>query len=500
MSLFSWRPRVVTFLGALYLGLTLPATAFAHGKLKGSSPADGAHLAAVPSTLRLDFSEAPELTFSSIRLIAGDGREVPLGAMTYAPDSHRSLVAPLAAALVAGTYTIVWQMAGDDGHPVRGRIQFVIAPGAAGIGVTPSNVAPVGGTAPGDTAGMAMHHDPVSMPTGAGFDAESPVYVLVRWLQFIGLLLAIGAVAFHTFVLAFIRRDERSEAQAVEAPLLAEVEGRAASIGHGAAMALAVMLLVRLAAQSYAMHGPGTADSALVGSMITGTMWGWGWLLQLAGVVLVGVGFHNARHTTSFAVNGRPGSAGGNQTHLWWRLAGVGVLLLAFSPGLSSHASAAPRMRWLAMLADGIHVLAASSWLGTLAVVLLAGLAVSAAHSAEVRAPFVRDLINAFSPLALVSSGIAAGTGTFAAWLHVGTVPNLWSTRYGITLLVKLGILGVVALTGFYNWRFVKPRLGTDDATLHLRRSARVEITVAVIVLLVTAVLVATPTSMDMAM
>ena len=65
---------------------------------------------------------------------------------------------------------------------------------------------------------------------------------------------------------------------------------------------------------------------------------------------------------------------------------------------------------------------------------------------------------------------------------------------------MKLAILGVVALTGFYNWRFVKPRLGTDDATGHLRRSARVEVAVAVLVLLVTAVLVATPTSMDMVM
>ena len=77
-------------------------------------------------------------------------------------------------------------------------------------------------------------------------------------------------------------------------------------------------------------------------------------------------------------------------------------------------------------------------------------------------------------------------------------MPNLWGTRYGITLLVKLGILGVVALTGFYNWWFVQPSLGTDAATVHLRRSARVEVTVAILVLLVTAVLVAT--SMDMAM
>ena len=82
----------------------------------------------------------------------------------------------------------------------------------------------------------------------------------------------------------------------------------------------------------------------------------------------------------------------------------------------------------------------------------------------------------------------------------VGWERSRWCSRYGITLLVKLTILGVVALTGFYNWRFVLPRLGTGEATASLRRSARVEVAVAVLVLLVTAVPVATPTSMDMVM
>lgn len=116
------------------------------------------------------------------------------------------------------------------------------------------------------------------------------------------------------------------------------------------------------------------------------------------------------------------------------------------------------------------------------------------------RGPMVAALINAFSPIALASAAIVTLTGVFAAWLHVGHLINLWGTRYGITLLLKLGVLGVVALTGFYNWRFVQPTLGTDGATVHLRRSARVEVAVAILVLLVTAVLVATPTSMDMVM
>ena len=480
----------------------VPATAFAHGRLKSSSPAAGAQLAQVPRELRLDFSEAPDLTFTSLRLVLA-GREVPLGKLSYAADSRRSIVAAVATALSAGQYTIVWQIAGDDGHPVRGRVEFVITPGAAGIGTAPTGVVevlPRGGPGAGDSAAMAnMHHDSTSMPEGDGFDAESPGYVVLRWMQFVGVLLAVGAASFHLFVVGFIRRDPHSAAQASEPALLAAVESRAARIGHYAAMGLALTLVLRLIAQSYAMHPTGGAFAITVMlPMIGKTMWGWGWLVQLVGVVLTGVGFHRA-----WAKSGPQGGvADGARTVRsgWWGIASLGAVLLAFSPGLSSHAASMPRLRALAMLADGLHVLAASSWLGTLSIVLFAGISVALAQRGELCAAFVRDLITAFSPVALVSAGIAASTGVFAAWLHVGTVPNLWSTRYGIMLLVKLGILGVVAVTGFYNWRFVQPTLGTAAATTRLRRSARVEVAVALFVLLITAILVATPTSMDMVM
>ena len=481
--------------------LSLPSTATAHGHLKRSIPAAGAHLGEVPRELRLEFSEAPDLTFSTVRLIGPDGTAVALGALGYPSDSHRTLVAAIAAALRPGAYTIAWQIAGDDGHPVRGRIEFVVAPGAMGVGVVPSGVA---AAAPGSGAGVdtsmaAMHHDPVAMPEGNGFGADSAAYVLVRWVQFVALLLAIGAVSFHRFVLTRIRRDPASKAEPDEPAMLPVAERQAARIGMLASAALAVTLVARLVAQSYAMHGDANLfDAALMGPMIGRTMWGWGWLLELAGIAVAAAGFAGAHAHARDAEPARDAVAEAALT--WWRVAAIGVVLLAFSPGMSSHASAAPRLRTLAMLADGAHVLAASTWLGTLSVALLAAFLVAARRGSAHSGAFARDLVNAFSPVALVAAGVAASTGTFAAWLHVGTIPNLWGTRYGVILLVKLAVLGLVALTGFYNWRIVQPRLGTPAATVQLRRSAIVEVGVALLVLLVTAVLVASPTSMDAAM
>ena len=499
------RGVLTSLIAAIAWTMSTPGSASAHGKLKGSNPAAGAHLASVPASLRLDFTESPELTFTTIRLQAADGRAVALTKPEYTPDSKRSIVVRVSEAMVAGTYVVMWQIAGDDGHPVRGRFDFVVAPGAEGVGVAPVGVS---GAAPGSPAATsandmsAMHHDPVTMPQGDGFGAESPAYVIVRWLGFVALLLVVGAAAFRVFVLRRLRPDDDPAAGA--GAMADAAEHGAARLGLLAVLLLTATLGFRLFAQSYAMHGASRSlDIVLNWQMIRSTTWGAGWTLQLIGVLLAGAGFYGAR-----AALRRPKSPSGQSpamarrpsTTMWWGLASVGAVACAFSPAFSGHASSAPRFRALAVLADGLHVLAASSWLGTLAVVLAAGITAARLQSAERRGALVRSLILTFSPVALVAAGVATVTGVFAAWLHVGAIPNLWGTRYGITLLIKLGVLGIVALTGFYNWRFVQPRLGTDEATVKLQRSARIEVGVAVLVLLVTAVLVASPTSMDAGM
>lgn len=108
-------------------------------------------------------------------------------------------------------------------------------------------------------------------------------------------------------------------------------------------------------------------------------------------------------------------------------------------------------------------------------------------------------LVNAFSPTALLFAGLTAITGVFAAWLHVGSVTALWQTRYGQILLLKLAALSLTAAIGFYNWRRVQPILPDGPVgTRRLRRAAAAEITVGVVVILITAVLVATPSGMEM--
>jgi putative copper export protein/methionine-rich copper-binding protein CopC len=465
--------------------MVLPAVVLAHGVLKSSTPVAGAHLGVAPRQLRLDFTESPELTFTTVSLLGPAGGAVTLGPIQYAEDTRLSIVVPIQGALVAGTYTVVWKMAGADAHPVQGRFAFTVAPGADGLATnTPTNTARPAGepgaaiAAPGQAMPPAAHHDAATMPDGEGFNAESPLYVAVRWILYTGLLVVIGAVAFRFAVLGFLRR-----AQQPLSPMLAPARDRAATLGLGGAMVVAAALLLRLYAQSYAMHGAADATNAsLVGAMLGKTVWGWGWLLQLLGVGIAAIGLRIARR--------------GRQTG--WGIAALGAAALAFSPALSGHAASAPRFTPLAIFADGVHVIGAGGWLGSLLMVLLAGIPAAMRLGEGERGPAVASLVNAFSPTALVFAGFAGVTGVFAAWLHLGGVSALWQTAYGRTLLVKLAILSVVAGTGAYNWLRVKPALGDERGATRMRRSATVELAVGLLVLLVTAVLVTTPTAMDM--
>lgn len=469
--------------------LLAPSAAHAHGALKSSTPGKNAKLGAAPNDLGLVFNEPVELVFTRVEL-AGPNGKVSLGTLKFAGSDKRAVNVDIDGALVAGRYTVTWQMAGADGHPIRGNYTFSIEAGATGLAM----ISPVPGadslaagapgvvrTGKGSGAGIAQtHHNAETFPDAGGLNAESPLYVVIRWLQFGAILVVTGAVAFYLFVLGLIRKKEGSDL-----PVLLSSSERAARVGLYAALILAAVAVARLLAQSYAMHAPGTGFApALMLSMIGLTTWGWGWLLQAVATVIAITGFASALK--------KPNGAG-------WKIATAGVVLGAFAPALSGHAAAAPMLRPLAVVADGLHIIGASGWIGSLLVLLIAGIPAAMALDKDDRGQAVARLVNAFSPTALVFAGLTALTGVFAAWLHLESIPALWQTDYGTMLLRKLIVLSIVAGIGAYNFRVVKPRLGTAEGATKMKRSAIFEVGVAAVVLLITAILVATPPAMDSA-
>jgi putative copper export protein len=169
-----------------------------------------------------------------------------------------------------------------------------------------------------------------------------------------------------------------------------------------------------------------------------------------------------------------------------WTLAAIGVIVAVLFPVYTGRGSGK---------INAVHVFAASTWLGTLLVLFLVGIrgVIRVGPPGQSRAELVCDLVNAFSPLALTAASVVAVTGLTTAWLHLKRLSALWTTSYGIALVVKLIFVACVVAMGAWNWRRVRPSLGEENSEHMIRRSSTMELTFGALVLLATAVLVTLP-------
>jgi copper transport protein len=138
-------------------------------------------------------------------------------------------------------------------------------------------------------------------------------------------------------------------------------------------------------------------------------------------------------------------------------------LAFALLPGPSIAGHALDRGRSpLEVVADVVHVAAASVWLGGLVAL---GLSLRAAgdHTATLRR---------FSNIALVSVTVLAATGVIRALAELDSVSQLWTTGYGRALIVKTVLLGALVVLGWINRYRLVPRMRVDG----LRRNVAAEL------------------------
>lgn len=150
--------------------------------------------------------------------------------------------------------------------------------------------------------------------------------------------------------------------------------------------------------------------------------------------------------------------------------------------------------KWAALV-NPLHEVAASLWLGTLFVLMVAALPaiLRGAIPTERRGLLVADMVANFSTVAIGAASLLVITGVTTAWRHLKFVAAIWTTSYGYALDIKLALVAAVVALGAWNWRRMRPRLGTEAAAHELRRSARRELFFAALVLVVTGVLVSLP-------
>jgi copper resistance protein C len=127
-SSFTHRPARATAAAAFAIGL-LATSAWAapfHLHLLKSSPEANATVAAAPDSIRLSFSQTPELKVTTVTVTGPGSATVALAPL--ASGDSATVVAGVKGKMSAGTYTVAWRTMAKDGHVARGTFAFTVAP------------------------------------------------------------------------------------------------------------------------------------------------------------------------------------------------------------------------------------------------------------------------------------------------------------------------------------------------------------------------------------
>ncbi|MCX5558205.1 copper resistance CopC/CopD family protein [Streptomyces sp. NBC_00038] len=423
----------------LYALAVAPQAASAHTELVSASPKDGAELTKAPDHLTLTFDEPVDL--ADVRVLTMDGNRLPV---SRTAGGGKDSVRVALAAPAGGELAVVWSVVDEeDGHASSGRLTF-------GVGAA--------------TTATMTGGDEAASPVPAPSPSVRKGLVAARWAGYLALALFVGGLAFVTLLWPRGAHEPRARALLVLAwtvGLLATV----AALGLQGAYTALGGLRDALRPATYA-DVLATEPGAVLASR--GLLW------VLAAVVLGAL---------------MQGGAGTSHSPGWR----VGALAVAFgllrTTGMAGHNSEGSEPTWGA-IADFVHLLGASLWIGGLAMLTVAVLP-------RRRAGELAAVVPGYSRLAALSvTGIVAA-GLVLAWQVVGSYDALLHSSYGHLLLIKTAVLAAVLLAAYASRQWVRTRLdlavllrGDAASVRPFGYSVAVETGLVLVVLVVTSLLV----------
>ncbi|TQE15167.1 ABC transporter [Streptomyces ipomoeae] len=397
---------LIAALAAVLTVLGGAGTASAHAALVSTDPAQNSVVARQPSAVTLTFGEGMTLPADSLRVFDPAGRRVDVGTPGHAGGRAETARVALRDGLADGTYTVAWQAISADSHPIGGAFTFSIgAPSASSV-----SLAPLQGTR---TDGL------ISFLYGTG-----------RAIAYAAFALLAGAVAFVLICWpagASVRRAQQLMA--------------AGWVGLLGSTVVLLMLRgpyeqgsgIAPSADSASAHAEVPVDERIYIALAARLL-----LLVASGVFLVLLVGQLGQPGTD--APGQPGTDATGRSRSRSRLGLAGLVLAV---GLSAtwvttdHASEGPQV-WLALPVTALHLLAMAAWLGglvTLAVGLRHGLTPAA--------------VGRFSQVAFVSVTVLVLTGLYQSWRELGSWDALFDTEYGQLLLIKTACVAAMLVAAW---------------------------------------------------
>ncbi|MED7826041.1 copper resistance protein CopC [Streptomyces chiangmaiensis] len=384
-------------------------SASAHAVLKDADPVDGSVLKTSPRAVNLTFSESVGLLDDSIRVFDPSNRRVHTGEQEHT-DGRSDTAHVTLPRLPQGSYIVAWRVVSADSHPVSGALTFSVGKPSATTAVLPY-----------DEAQDA---------------ATTTLYDIARYVAYGGLALLLGVLVFAMATGTGVARG-----------LL---------VGGWWTLLAATVALLLLRGPYERGSGPATAFDLPVLRETATSRPGLALLarLLLLGVAAAVAGRAGLPYACSEARTGDgeqsadaaptgSGPAVGERPPFAFVI--MLSLALALTWAVAEHAAAGIQVP-LAMTSAVLHLLAMAVWLGGLAALL----------TSLYRTPDVLPAAAAarFSRLALASVAVLVATGVYQSWRGLGSLDALTTTAYGRLLTAKVVVVLLLLAAAAYSRRW----------------------------------------------
>ncbi len=402
---------------AFLLLMLSPHTISAHAALETSNPVNGDVLATAPVEITTRFTERLEQSYSRLELYDSLGNQIEGTSLTFPADEYTMALA-LPANLPNGTYSVLWRtLSNDDGHSAQNYFAFTV----------------------GSNADIV----PIAIPGSATDDANAPQWAKTtsRWAALVGVAALIACWPIWSTIIRPALGPVRGEA----VPMVRRMRRFAL---YSVILAIAGSLYA-LAVQAWTLPEGSFFDKLI--NTLGQTRYGHLWLARIGlivalGLVLAACGwwFTKRRQVEGIAA---------------W----VAVAALPIPFSLIAHASAQTSGRMFSVIADVIHLAAASIWAGGIAILVFVLLPGLRPMTSDDRRTVLRSVLPRFSTMALICMATIGLTGFYAGWLHVGNWAALTSTDYGRALIVKLALLAVILILAGVNLLVIGRKFDQKD-------------------------------------
>ena len=479
--------------------------ASAHTDFDSSSPTDGAVVDGPLSEVVVNFTNPARPAGEGFQLLDPSG--VVLAPSSIDETDGTSFVLTFEPPLEAGTYGLRWSVQAGDAHPIEGSFRFDVAGGASTTeqaaetqAVPPTTsavvVASSDGTDMAETAAAAPSDGTLDafLTVDSGDDGSAAVGSAGRTASMLGMIFGVGVLAALVWTVRGHREELISQLNWIRLAGLVVVTGGlieyAALTENDPAASLGTLLSTK----------PGLATALkMVGGLAV--MFGFH---ERAGRIIAPARSLSAAVATDLAPRTDVGPIAparlGDRVdeHRWtptstaaFGLFGYALVLISF--WFDGHTvSKGP---WAVhSLVNLVHLGAAAVWGGgVFAITTIAWMRRRRSERVGLAAMVVR-----FSSIATVSLASVIVAGLVMTWMVLDSPGDLFGTPWGRILLAKTAVVAVAAGLGGYNHFRLRPALEErpDDPNLarELRVSLSIESAVFVVIVVLTAILVASAT------